>query len=67
MVIMEQYKKSGPPQERIIKPKADPTLEHLEQVVTEQGSQIQRLVKEVTRLKTKLDAHADTINQLKRG
>lgn len=64
---MEQYKKSGPPQERVIKPKVDPTLEQLEQLVADQNKQIKQLVKEVTRLKTKLDAHADIINQIKRG
>ena len=64
---MEQYKKSGPIVER---PTTDTTahdVSRLQQLIKDQGDQIRHLDKEVTRLKTKLDAHAATINLIKRG
>ena len=64
---MDQYKKSGPPQSQREKSQVDVSRDRLEHLVKEQGDHIKRLDKEITRLKTKLDTHADFINQNKRG
>jgi predicted RNase H-like nuclease (RuvC/YqgF family) len=67
MVIMEQYEKSGPKQERPPVNKEAHDISQLQEMVMSQGRHIKQLEKEITRLKTKLDAHAVTINQIKRG
>jgi predicted RNase H-like nuclease (RuvC/YqgF family) len=64
---MEQYEKSGPKQERPKVKKSAQDISRLEEIISKQGEQIKQLDKEVTRLKNKLDTHADFINQIKRG
>ena len=64
---MEQYKKSGPKQQRPEVKKETLDISRLEEVISKQGEQIKQLDKEITRLKNKLDTHADFINQIKRG
>ena len=63
---MEQYEKSGPPQEtKAVEKNTD--IKRLEQLVTEQSEHIKHLEKEINRIKNKMDAHAIIINQIKRG
>lgn len=63
---MEQYEKSGPPQApKVVESNDD--VKRLEQLVTQQSEQIRNLEKEISRIKSKMDAHAVTINQIKRG
>lgn len=64
---MEQYEKSGPKQERSEVKKDANNISRLEELILKQGEQIKQLDKEITRLKNKLDTHAVTINQIKRG
>ncbi len=65
---MEQYEKSGPPQEKKnTNDETDSRIDRLGKQCDEQAKIIADLQKEVRRLKTKLDAHAAVINQSKRG
>ena len=61
---MDQYKKSGPKQETPVTSAPVQDTTRLEQLVKEQGDQIRQLDKELRRVKSKMDAHAATINKL---
>jgi len=59
---MEQYEKSGPPQENKPSPTKDPMLQIKDQM-TEQDSRIDFLEREVRRLKSRLDDAVAAINK----
>lgn len=64
---MEQYEKSGPKQQQ---QSADPLIhdiKNLEQLVKEQGKQIGHLMKEIARIKRKMDIHAAAVNKINNG
>lgn len=66
-MVMEQYEKSGPKQQR---PSTDPStheIKNLEQLVKEQGKQISHLMKEIARIKRKMDSHAAAVNKINNG
>lgn len=64
---MEQYEKSGPKQQRPAVDQAGLDIKALEQVVKDQGEQIQYLKKEIVRIKRKIDAHAAIVNKINNG
>ena len=65
---MEQYERSGPADGAKIK-RADPAdrISGLEQKIQQQDRAIAELQKEIQRLKSKMDQHADHINRTNRG
>ena len=65
---MQQYEKSGPA-DAVKIPKPDPAdkISALEQKILAQDQAIAELLKEIQRLKTKMDRHADHINRNNRG
>ena len=66
---MEQYEKSGPPVDpnNLVKKQQSTEIQRLEELYREQSSLIKDLQREIRRLKTKLDAHALMINQMKKN
>lgn len=66
---MEQYKKSGPPQDKkaVTDANTEANIERLRHRCDEQDKVIKELQKEIRKLKSKLDAHADVIGRIKRG
>jgi hypothetical protein len=59
---MEQYEKSGPPQENKPAPAKDPMLQIKDQIAA-QDSRIEFLEREVRRLKSRLDDAVAIINK----
>jgi len=66
---MEQYEKSGPVPNTIKKEQSqrDTELQQLQDLCAKNSELIKELQREIRRLKTKLDTHALTINQIKRN
>ena len=66
---MEQYEKSGPPVDpnTHIKKQQSTEIQRLEELYREQSALIKDLQTEIRRLKSKLDAHAQIINQMKKN
>ena len=66
---MEQYGKSGPPANPStrIKKQQSSELQRLEELYKEQSLLIKDLQREIQRLKAKIDAHALTINQMRKN
>jgi prefoldin subunit 5 len=65
---MEQYEKSGPKVERKIDEAAqdfDARIRDLKATVEAQNLELDQLRRDVRRLQTKLDRHADYLNQQK--
>jgi predicted RNase H-like nuclease (RuvC/YqgF family) len=66
-MVMEQYEKSGPKQDRPVTNNTAQDIVQLEQLVKDQGEQIAYLKKEIVRIKRKMDAHATIINKINNG
>jgi predicted RNase H-like nuclease (RuvC/YqgF family) len=67
---MEQYEKSGPgpePEKQYTRSEIDQQIKDLREFCDSQRREIENLKVELRRIKTKMDAHASTINQLKRN
>jgi len=66
---MEQYEKSGPPPgpDKFTKKQQSAEIQRLEELYREQSLLIKNLQTEIRRLKTKLDAHALMINQMRKN
>jgi hypothetical protein len=66
---MEQYEKSGPGPDPEQKKQSQNNIElqRLEELCLENSALIKELQREIRRLKTKLDAHALMINQMRKN
>jgi vacuolar-type H+-ATPase subunit I/STV1 len=66
---MDQYKKSGPVKkvEKNTNDTPSSQIKHLEEKIDRQQDLIDDLQKEIRRIKSKMDAHAVIINQMKRN
>lgn len=60
---MVQYEKSGPATKQSVQDKTPQEISKLEQLVLEQGKQIESLRKEIARIKRKMDLYAAALNK----
>lgn len=67
---MEQYEKSGPApdtEKQYSRAEIDQQIRRLQEISDRQSKLIDELKTEIRRLKTKMDSHAATINQMKKN